>query len=812
MQMLNQASSFMEIIRQIKLRLKFVRLKRFVLALYYSFVRDWWDRKYPAPEVSEPWQQPVKLLATEATSRGAYFRFEKAELEICFLTPDLVRINWQPGKPPIPYSIACQDWSEVEITLDTTEEATIISSSALKAILKPDGSLEFESADGKKLRQELPPQRQGEVWRHLGELRSPEHIYGLGERAAPLNLRSQPGKAYRMWNYDAGGIYSWGTDPLYLCIPVYMGMHSDGSYLIFYENSFSATFTFDEELATADFEGGALRYYLTVGKPDQLLERYTQLTGRPPLPPRWALGYHQSRWGYENEETVRAVAQGFLDRNLPLSAIHLDIDCQDGFRAFTIDPDRFPKLADFDRELAARGVRLIAIINPGVESNRNNILYEEGLIQEVFCTLPNGKPIVAPVWPGMCAFPDFTNPLARHWWSRQYEYLLDVGITGFWHDMNEPGVFTHWGDATLPLRATQHYMEGKGGNHLEAHNLFGLLQARAGYEALQDYLPHKRPFIVSRSGWAGLQRYAWTWTGDVETSWDALRLTIATTLGMTLSGIYYTGPDIGGFKGDPSPELYVRWFQMATFMPFYRTHSANNAKPRTPWSYDQPILQIARQYLRLRYQLMPYLYTLAWDATQKGSPPIRPLFWCDPDDQRLWGVEDAFCLGDALLIYPVGKEEARSRLAVLPQGTWYDFWNDSVIEGGREVELKAPLTQIPLMVKSGSILPMEVKEQLILHIYPSAGESTQTYIYSDAGDGYEQGRLDRFFLERNSDGLKLTWQPEGDYPFPYKKIQLRFHGFKPQQAWIDGLEVACRGRKLKCDRFQLIHLHGIFIF
>lgn len=817
----------MNIFKQIALNFRLIKFKRFIGSVIYTFQRDSLDRQYEKSKRREPVKNPGYLLEAEPTNRGALFRFEAAELTLNFLSPDLVRVDWQPGLLPIPYAIAREDWPEVETQFEKIGDRWMVSSAALKVMVNADGSLEYQDAEGRSLREELPPCRKGEEWEHQAKLRSQEHIYGLGERAAPLNLRAQHGnKGYRMWHYDAGGIYGPGTDPIYLCIPVYVGLHDRGSYLIFYENSFSATFTFSDR-AIASFEGGALRYYFTAGEPAKLIEVYTELTGRPPLPPRWAFGYHQSRWGYETEEAVRETAKGFEQHGLLLSAIHLDIDCKDDFRSFTIDPDRFPKIREFNQEMAEKGVRMIAIVNPGVKSDRNSKLYREGLAQEVFCTLPNGKIIIAPVWPGMCAFPDFTNPLARHWWSRQYEYLLDLGIQGFWHDMNDPGVFTQWGDATLP-KLTQHHMEGRGGNHVEGHNIYGHLQARAGYEALREHKPDTRPYIVSRSGWAGLQRYAWTWTGDVETSWAGLWQTVPTVLGMGLSGIPYTGPDIGGFKGNPSSELYLRWFQLSTFLPFCRTHSANNVKPRTPWTYGEPTLSIVRELLRLRYKLIPYFYTLAWEANRKGYPPVRPLFWYDWENPKLWSYEDGFFLGDALLIYPVLYEKARSRPAMFPKGKWYNILDDTVIEGSQNVHLDAPLEEIPVFVKAGSILPLEEDGKLMLHLYPPVDGNGTGYLYSDAGDGYGSWRVDTFKIMRTAEGVELTWEEEGAYEFPYHSVELHVHGLDLQQVWVEGTTVefqehppqeegsprwhalVARTAWVSCDRFQQVRLNGQF--
>jgi alpha-glucosidase len=400
-------------------------------------------------------------------------------------------------------------------------------------------------------------------------------------------------------------------------------------------------------------------------------------------------------------------------------------------------------------------------------------------------------------------FPDFTNPKVRAWWSRQYAYLLDVGVAGFWHDMNEPAAFVSWGDPSLP-QVAQHCLEGRGGDHREAHNVYGLLEAEAAYASIRQYRPQQRPFIVSRSGWASLQRYAWTWTGDTVSTWESLRQTVATVVGLGLSGIPYSGPDIGGFQGNPSAELYLRWFQMATFLMFCRTHSSTSVAPRTPWTYGEPYLSIVRSFLQLRYRLMPYFYTLAWETTQKGYPPVRPLFWSDWSDRSLWDVEDAFYLGDALLVCPIRREGERSRTICLPKGYWYNFWNDTIIEGGKTVQLEAPLEQIPLLVKAGIILPMEDSKHLILHLYPPEFGESRGYVYNDAGDGYGESRLDQFCLIRHGKSLELSWEEQGNYGFPYQSVQLHVHGMSLQQAWVDDQEAIVQGQQLQCHFFRQV--------
>ncbi|WNZ26767.1 glycoside hydrolase family 31 protein [Leptolyngbya sp. NK1-12] len=824
----------MNILKQVSLKLRLIRVERFLGAIVYSLRRSWLEYQSRQPGLKAI-ELPGAIQTVKQTARGGHFSFGHLELELEFLASDFVRVHWIPGITPVSYAIAKSEWEPVEVTFEDRgedksdsqgngeAERWIVSSSMLKVIVNQNGSLEIQDANRQVIRKERSPRREtilhsqepdkGVGWIHEAELQPEEKIYGLGERAAPLNLRTPLTQAektspYRMWNYDPGGYHTSGTDPLYMGIPVYLGVHSQGSYLVFYENSYPATFSF-KEMAIANFEGGALRYYISVGSLPHLLERYTELTGRPPLPPRWAFGYHQSRWGYEWESALRKTANRFVTHDLPIAAMHLDIDCLDGFRAFTIDPDRFPNMAEFAQELAERGTRLITIINPGIKASRQNRLFQEGREQKMFCTQPNGKPALAPVWAGMCAFPDFTNPQARHWWSRQCQDLLDLGIAGFWHDMNEPAVFALWGDPSLPARSTYHNMEGRGGAHREAHNLYGFLQAQAGYEALRTYRPEHRPFIVTRSGWAGIQRYAWSWTGDIESSWQALRQTIPTMLNLGLSGMPYSGPDIGGFQGNPSAELYIRWFQTAAFFPFCRTHSANSVKHRTPWSFGEPALSIVRDLLKLRERLIPYFYTLAWQTSQTGHPLVRPVFWADFTDPELWSIDDAFLLGDALLVCPIVHRNTETRSIRLPKGHWYHFWTDAIEAGSNEIQLQASLNQIPLLVQAGRMLPMVENQQLVLYFYPSTEGMGEGAVYSDAGDGYGEGRVDRFYLTRHStrfDSFELVRQQEGQYPFPYQGFRICLHGIRIAQVQTNDTAIVCNGDWFEVDNFDRIQI------
>ncbi|MFX0145472.1 MAG: glycoside hydrolase family 31 protein, partial [Candidatus Hodarchaeota archaeon] len=598
--------------------------------------------------------------------------------------------------------------------------------------------------------------------------------------------------------------YGPGDDPLYLNIPTYISLHSRGSSLIFYENSFDGTFRVEDHVEVS-FNGGALRYYFMTGTPPQLLERYTELTGRPVLPPRWAFGYHQSRWGYKSEGMIRELVAGFLEHALPISVIHLDIDYMKGYRVFTVDSESFPNLTGLAQELESQGIKIVTILDSGVKSDPQYGVYNEGLTEDVFCKGSDAEVLYGPVWPGWCAFPDFTQAKTRAWWGSYYGRLIDQGVVGFWHDMNEPAVFSAWGDYTLP-QSTRHELEGRGGDHREAHNLYGLLMNRSGYEALRELRPDRRPWILTRSGWAGIQRYAWHWTGDTESSWRSLRMTVSMILNLGLSGVPFVGPDVGGFSGSPSAELYTRWFQLATFLPFFRTHSAVFTPPREPWTFGEPYLTIIRDFLGLRYKLLPYFYTLAWHANQSGHPLVRPLFWHDIEDPNLWAVDDAFLLGENLLVAPIFEECAGSRVLVLPKGNWFNFWDDTIIQGPGKVELDASLERIPLFVSAGCVLPMENDGILELHLYPPDGETGQDLIYSDEGDGYGVSRLDRFDLTREGNEINLEWVKEGESPFPYSEIEVHVHGTHLTSAYVDEIEAACKDNQIRVREFNRIRL------
>lgn len=782
--------------------LRFIGWENPFRAIVYSLIRDQQDGALTRGERLAPsaWHDPGELLTASQTSHGAEFNFQRAQLEILFLTDEVIRVSWHPGKPPVPYAIQDKYWPGAAAHLSEHENEWVIHAGDVSAIITPTGSLEWHHA-GIVIRHEEPPLKNGKAWRQHCPLPEACGVYGLGGRTRGLNLR---GGTYRLWNSDPGGSYGFEDDPLYLTVPTMLVLQAESCYAVFYENSFDGEVSIDEHL-NVQFDEGMLRYYLCFGSLQTALERYSDLTGKPPLPPQWSLGFHQSRWGYRSEQDIKSVLQGFNKHDLPISAVHLDIDYMDGYRVFTTNAHRFPNLKELSAQAEKQGVKLVSIIDPGVKIDRAYRLYQDGIQSDVFCTLPNDKVVRAPVWPGWAHYPDFTNPGTRSWWRGQYTRLIKHGISGIWHDMNEPTAFTAWGDPTLP-KSTRHALEGQGGHHSQAHNLYGLLMNRAGREALRELNPDRRPFLLSRSGWAGNQRYAWNWTGDVESTWDGLRATLALMLGMGLSGITFTGSDIGGFSGDPSPELMVRWMQLAAFTPFFRTHSAVTTKAREPWRFEEPYYSAIRDMLLLRYRLLPYIYTLAWKTSNTGLPIIRPLFWAESSNPAYWNNADSFFLGNDLLVAPVLEEGASSKEIMLPPGKWYSFWDGTVHEGPAEISVDVQLDQIPLFTRGGCVLPMKY-DNLELHTYVGDPGDEVSLLYSDEGDGYGPNRVDKFQLTKTEDSVELEWDSEGEYPFPYTAINIILHGAAPTSIMVDGKTGDPGSGPIRTTRFDRLEFH-----
>ncbi|NPA30795.1 MAG: glycoside hydrolase family 31 protein [Chloroflexi bacterium] len=708
----------------------------------------------PLPPLPQP-RLPVGLpLDAEPTRHGARVHFpDDITLDLTFLAPDGVRLTWAPGpevpdwgRPPWPEDPPAVTWEP-----DPASGLGRLRTARLEVSITPGGLVWRSPGHRRPFRVDPWPRPGPQVWVHRVPLHPWAEVYGLGLRARQGNLR--PG-TYRLWNRDPGGSYGPGEDPLYLSIPVvWVVQPRQWPYLWFYENPAAGTVRLKEDMRFV-FRGGPAQAVLFVGPPRQVARRWAQYSGFPALPPRWALGFHQSRWGYRTQAEVEAVLEGYRARDLPLHALHLDIDHMDRRRVFTVDKTRFPDLAGLARRAAEQGVRLVPIVDPGVPADPAHPTYRRGREGGHFLTDDRGREVHAPVWPGWCAFPDFSRAATRDWWAGEYAPLWQWGAAGVWHDMNEPATFAAWGDPTLPL-ATRHRGEPPG-DHRLYHNLYGLHMNMAGWDAQRRAHPDRRPWLLSRSGWAGVQRWAWNWSADLESTDAALALVVGQTVNLGLSGQPFSGPDIGGFSGEPSSRLFRRWFALAAWLPFFRLHSAIAVQPREPWRWPTEVQDAVRRALQARVRWMPYWYTLAWQAARFGWPLVRPLFWIQP--RRLPRVHTpfAFLLGDGLLVSFDGMLPPRLR------GWWLPL------------ERIDPEDGPDLYLRAGHAVPTQEGDALVWRMTAASRRGrVRGVAYFDAGDGHGPRLVLSLKARRQGRRWRVRVKARGAYPFPYAAHRLR---------------------------------------
>ncbi len=588
----------------------------------------------------------------------------------------------------------------------------------------------------------------GERVRLSMERQSGERIHGLGAKAAPLE---RSGRAWRLWNRDSVG-WARGTDPLHLSVPFALisrptrtkGRQHAG---LFFDNPYALRVDLrGPDAWSIEADGGALDYLVIAGPtPADVLERYSSLTGRLPLPPRWALGYHQARWSYTPERRVRKLAEDFRARDIPCDAIHLDIDHLRGFRPFTWHDRRFPQPARLVQDLADDGFRVVPIVLPALKAGADPNT-RAGLRDEHFVTDEDGQPVTGRGWAGTSYFPDFTDPETRAWWGSLHAAYAKAGIAGVWNCMAEP---TTLDDATtLPLDACHVGAPGRR-THEGNHNLYASLMAQASYEGLRTHAPKRRPFVLARSGFAGVQRWAATWIAGTQSSWKHLELSVPMLLGLGVSGVPFCGTAVGGFDRHPSAELFTRWIQAACLTPLFRNHTKKGTGDQEPWSFGDAAERRARDAIRLRYRLMPYLYTCFEHASRTGAPVMRPLWWSFPDDPRAQTVEDAFLVGDDLLVAPVLERGATSRTVYFPAGRWAPLEGGAPIDGPTTERVDASMDRLPVFVRGGAIVPAcdpvahdgeRPIGALHLLIVPGTEPDAVGTLYEDDGDGFEHER------------------------------------------------------------------------
>lgn len=734
------------------------------------------------------------------------FRCEHGYVNLIFYRDDIVRIVMNPKQEPNmegTFAIVIKP-NQVETSLEESESSIIIANKILQVkIDKYPFRVSFFNADGSSIVEE---KEVGMGYKDTNEIicyksmDDSDHFYGFGEKTGFLDKR---GEKLIMWNTDVYAPHNPETNALYQSIPFFMTLRNGRAHGLFFDNSYKSFFDLKSsgEVYSYLAEGGQLDYYLMAGPtPKSVLSQYTEITGRMSLPPKWALGYHQSRYSYETEEEVRELAATFIEKRIPLDAIYLDIHYMDGYRVFTFDKERFPKPKVLIEDLKNVGIHTIPIVDPGVKEDPEYSIYREGVLEDNFCKYLEDNIYYGDVWPGNSAFPDFFNQKVRKWWGEKHRFYTDCGIEGIWNDMNEPAVFNE--TKTMDLKVI-HNKEGELHTHRELHNLYGLMMGEATYEGMKGLLDGKRPFLLTRAGYAGVQRYSAVWTGDNRSFWEHLAMSIPMVLNLGVSGVAFAGPDVGGFAHDASGELLTRWTQVGAFTPYFRNHSAMDTVRQEPWAFGQPYEDIIKKYIELRYQWLPHFYNLFVETTKTGLSVMRPLFMEYPEDSNTFNLSDQFMIGDNVIIAPILKPDTYHRVVYLPVGSWYDYWTDKLYVGGTHVLVEAPIDTLPIFVRAGTQLlhgsirqsTMDKEYEMNIHLYLQDGAGAAFTLYDDDGESfsYKEGNYleKRISHKLKNNRLEIEIEDKNSGYKPTWGLKFIAHYSKPIEAIIiNGIELS----------------------
>ena len=643
-------------------------------------------------------------------------------------------------------------------------------------------------------------------------------IFGLGEKSGRHNRK---GRDFTLWNTDVlspfdtleftqgkapddprGDRKSSGFDPFYVSIPFFYHQSYPGGSMSasFIDNGYRGEYEFSHnEEYRIIFRGGQYTEYVFAG-PDMpaILEAYTWLTGRTALPPIWSLGYHQCRWFEYTQDTVEDVAQRHRDNDIPCDALWLDIEYMDGYRVFTWDSDRFPDPPGMLKRLDEQGFRVITIIDPGVKFDPGYRVFDQAVERDVLCRTEGGDIYIGQVWPGNTAFPDFVTEDARTWWGELNAAHVLSGLAGIWNDMNEPAT------GNIPSMRMRF---GRGEySHERYHNQYALLMAMGTTAGLLDSMPDRRTFVLSRSGFAGIQRYAANWMGDNQSRWDHLWLSIAMGSGFGISGQAFVGADIGGFQGNSNAELFLRWMQYGVFTPFCRNHSEIGNVDQYAWAFGDVVQDQVRTAIKLRYRLLPYLYACFLQASESGAPVQRPLVFDHQYDATVRDIDDQYLLGGDLLIAPVIEPRVTARQVYLPAGDWYDWHTGELVGGKRFVIAATPLDRIPIYARGGAVIPMwpeapastnDYRPTAVeLHLFvPTTYGVSHSTLQEDDGVSFAAVRGARyrttFTVERAGTELTINAEVSGEgFPqFARQSLVLVLHGAAPDAGSLDDVTI-----------------------
>jgi len=742
---------------------------------------------------SEGWQSLQAMPAPHWNGKMLLFQNEQGSLAITPLSDDIVRVRFTAAKSfgrDHSYSVIPHEGAEPAVKVETGPKATTLVTASLRVTVQNNPlRISFADPSGEILDSEGA---QGGIsfagsgrFQVAEQLQDDEHVYGLGEKNGSLDKRGWKlgGYDYVMWNSDTYS-YDSSTDPIYVSVPFCLVTRGGRAHGIFLDNTWRSFFDIGHRtpgFLTFGAEGGEVNYYFINGpEPKKVIERYTELTGRMPLPPLWSLGYNQCRYSYYPESRVRLLADTFREKKVPADVIWLDIHYQDNYKPFTWNHERFPNPKKMISDLRAQHFRVVTIVDAHPKVEKGYAPYEEGIAGNYFVKNPDGSVFEGPVWPaqaeqnpGPSVFPDFTKPAARAWWGSLYKGFLDDGVSGIWNDMNEPALFdTPTG--TLPLDVVFDN-EGQPTTHREVHNVYGQLMSRATTEGLLRLRSNERPFVLTRDSFAGGQQYAAVWTGDSQTDWSALRQSVSTLLGMGVSGFPFVGSDISGFTGAATGELYARWLQAGVFFPFMRSHTTFGTPDKEPWAFGWQYEDVNRKSIELRYELLPYIYNVMQQASATGLPALRPLFLEYPEDNTVAGTDDEFLFGSDLLVAPVLWEEANARDVYLPKGEWFDYWTGKQLTGGKWIHVPVSIDSIPMFVRGGGFIFRQPVVQDTdempgkpLRVLAAPAAESESALYEDDGKtlDYRNGqKMTRHFRQTRNDASIIldVSAPEGTF-------------------------------------------------
>ncbi len=735
-----------------------------------------------------------KIISYKKIPGGVSGQTATANFDVHVYNQNTIRIRVTRNKSFNNFSYALADNnfpSFEEVSFIETKSTIIIGTNTITAEIQklPHFKITFKNKSNAVINEDDDGKFSGTVFKGeefniYKKIQPDEKFIGMGEALGNLNRR---GTAVTLNNTDT---YKYGDArlPMYSSIPFFMGVHANGNYGIFLNNSFPSVFNFgisSANVSSITSAGGDIDYFFMYDScVSKIIEQYTALTGRMPLPPKWSLGYHQSRCSYYPQEKIEWIAQTFRHKKIPLDCIVLDADYQQNYQPFLVNKKRFPNMPALAASLAKMNIELTASVYPGVKIDSNYFSYIDGLQKNVFLKYADGKNFETEIAPLKVVLPDYTNPKTRNWWIEKMKWLPDNGIHGYWNDMNEPAV----GGSFLPANLLFDF-DGRNANTAEAKNVYGMQMARSSFESAIKYGGDRRPFILTRSGFAGVQRYSAMWSGDNTASDKGLLTSVLLNNQLGLSGMPFCGHDIGGFIGDGNKDLYKRWIEAGVFSPFCRNHKGCGGVAGEPWAYDDEAEAISKTYIGLRYRLMPYIYSKFYEASQTGIPIARSLAIDFTKDEKVYdqAFQYEFLFGDAMLIAPVTSAEKSKKLH-LPKADWYNMYTDEKLTGDQQINMEAPIYTLPVFIKSSSIIPMQSLVQstkdkpsdtLVLHIYNGREKNIFTY-YEDADDGmdYKNGNFYKREIVFDPALKSITFHAkQGNFTSMFTEIKIVLHGF-----------------------------------